>query len=214
MKHSPIVVCGLPRCGSSLTMQMLSAAGISCVGEYPAFEVTDDIEQEMNPYGQDVSLEAAEIFTGDFIERHQDHAFKLLDPHRILLPTGFSYRFIFLTRSRRQQTYSSLKMLRLMGEIKGGLSDYEIETMHEGMRKDEKEAFETIGKHEGSILKVRFEDLISHPDSTADRIAWFLNLPKESIALMARCVRPRSVTCYPGMLELDLLAEMKKNSPD
>lgn len=33
-----IFVSGLGRCGSSMTMQMLDAAGIPCIGDYPAYE--------------------------------------------------------------------------------------------------------------------------------------------------------------------------------
>lgn len=209
MTPSPIIVCGLPRCGSSLTMQMLSTAGIRCIGTYPAYEVTDEIQHELQPYGQDISLEAAETFTPEFMANNTDAAIKLLDPHRISLPTGFKYRFIFLTRSRRQQCYSQLKMLRLLGELKGGVSDTQIESMKSSLAKDEKAAFQEISKHEGSTIKVRFEDIISHPDATADRIKWFLDLPSESVALMARVVRPRSVRVYNGMLELDLMDEMK-----
>ena len=190
-------------------MQMLAAAGIRCIGKYPAFEVDDEVEHELQPYGHNVDLDAAETFTPEFMADNMDAAIKLLDPHRITLPTGIQYRFLFLTRSRRQQAYSQLKMLRLLGELKGGVSDTEMDRMKASLAQDEKAGYSEISKHQGSILKVRFEDLISHPDATADRLRWFLDIPMESIALMARCVRPRSVRVYNGMLELDLMEEMK-----
>ena len=33
-----VLVCGLARCGTSLTMQMLQAGGMRCAGRAPAFE--------------------------------------------------------------------------------------------------------------------------------------------------------------------------------
>ena len=36
-----LLVAGLGRCGTSLMMQMLAAAGLPCVGEFPAYEVPE-----------------------------------------------------------------------------------------------------------------------------------------------------------------------------
>jgi hypothetical protein len=38
MSAPVIVVAGLGRCGTSLVMQMLAAAGLPCVGSFPDFE--------------------------------------------------------------------------------------------------------------------------------------------------------------------------------
>lgn len=210
MTPSPIVVCGLPRCGSSLTLQMLSAAGIRCNGLYPSFEV-DDTDEDCAIEPASLQLpEPGETYSANFVKKWRDGAFKLLDPHRIELPKGFKYRFIFLTRSRRQQAYSQFKMMRLLGIIDGHLTQEDINHLRQDLAIDQKIGFQEISKHEGSILKVRFEDLISHPEMTADRLRWFLGLPIESVPIMAACVRPRSVTVYPGMLEIELMKEAQK----
>ncbi|MHB8286386.1 MAG: hypothetical protein ACYDD1_17175 [Caulobacteraceae bacterium] len=65
-----IIVSGLGRCGSSLTMQMLNAAGVHCVGSFPSFEGPE-----------------CEAFQEGFITAERwaavaGRAVKLLDPHR------------------------------------------------------------------------------------------------------------------------------------
>ena len=38
-----IVVAGFARCGLTLTMQLLDAAGLPCRGRYPDYEIAGDI---------------------------------------------------------------------------------------------------------------------------------------------------------------------------
>lgn len=187
---SPIVVCGLPRCGSSLTLQMLDAAGVPVVGEYPIYEPGLEFNEEL-------------VATLD------GKAFKILDPHENELPMGPSYRFIFLTRSRRQQTLSHLKMLRLTQNLKGRITDSDIALYEESLAKDRVASFEKIRTYEGRTITIGFEDLVARTGATVNRIAWFLGLDSTAEERMAKCVVPRSVSVYPGMLELDLIQDRK-----
>lgn len=188
MKSTPIVVTGLARCGSSLVMQMLEAAGVKCYGTAPYF------------------WPANKTRTKEEVEAMSDGAFKHIDPEDHKLPEGLKYRFIFLTRSRRQQTLSQLKMMRLLGVLNGTIGDLEIEQYEDSLRIAADKAFQIISGHEGSILKVAFEDLISRPASTVNRIAWFLGLETEDA--MQGCVKLRHATCYPGMLEAEVLTNL------
>ncbi|GAA5117062.1 hypothetical protein JIN84_17990 [Luteolibacter yonseiensis] len=191
MSLEPItIVCGLPRSGTSLMMQILDAAGIRCAGEYPAFE-------------------PAELLTGvtsEFIESNVGGAFKLLDPHLHSLPTGKNYRFIMMTRSRRQQSISMVKMMRLTQSVRPGpISGQTMEAMRNNIAIEEAEAIGAISLHGAPILKVRFEDIIERTTPTVWRIADFLNNWSEPE--MAAVVKPRSAVCYNGMLEVELVAE-------
>ena len=194
MNLSPIVVCGLPRCGSSLTLQMLDAAGVPVVGEFPAYE-PDVIEGQITP---------------EFLEAHPAAAFTFLDPHLNRLPVGPTYRFIFLTRSRRQQSLSQMKMLRLMGMIHGSVTDAQMQMHEESLQREERKSLEMIRQHEGIGILVRFEDIIARTESAVFRIADLLRLDGAAQERMRACVKPRSASMYPGMLEVELMAEARQ----
>lgn len=90
MSTASIAVAGLARCGTSLTMQMLAAAGIRTVGEWPAFEA------DGHHAGAGVAV-------------------KWLDPHRTPQPFRRGV-VIWLDRDPIQQAKSQAKLLReLMG---------------------------------------------------------------------------------------------------
>lgn len=190
----PIVVAGLPRCGSSLTMQMLDAAGVPVVGEFPAYE-PDGIEGQITP---------------EFLEAHPNAAFKFLDPHLKRLPVGPRYRFIFLTRSRRQQALSQMKMLRLMGMLQGSVTDAQMQMHEESLANEERKSLDMVRQHEGLTVVVRFEDIIARTESAVFRIADLLRLDSAAQERMRACVKPRSVSMFPGMLEVALMAEARQ----
>ena len=191
------IVCGLPRSGTSLMMQILEAAEIRCAGDYPAFE-------------------PAELLTGpskEFTLSMEGGAFKLLDPHLHPLPVGPNYRFIFMTRSRRQQSISMVKMMRHTKVIRSGpIDDETMDNMRAHLALDEAQALKAISLHGAPVLKVRFEDIIERTSPTVWRIADFLNIWKERE--MCECVKPRSATCFNGLLELDLVAEREERDAE
>lgn len=196
MNISPLitVVCGLPRSGTSLMMQILEAAGIPCAGDYPAFE----------PDGYHPP-------TDDLLDLIPGGAFKLLDPHRHPLPIGRRYQFIFMTRSRRQQSISMVKIMRFAKAIRSGpIPDERMDAMRESIAAEEALALAELEKHGAPLLKVRFEDLIERTSPTVWRIADFLKNWNERE--MIACVKPRSATVFNGMLELDLVAEREERT--
>lgn len=91
MNRPPIVVSGFGRCGSSLTMQMLAAGGVPCVGEPPDFEVSG----------------AAHRIAPEFIASCAGQAVKILDPHRVGLPGEMAV--VWLDRNTREQAASHAK---------------------------------------------------------------------------------------------------------
>jgi hypothetical protein len=172
---------------------MLDAAGIRCDGTHPTFE--SEAECATKPR------------TAEYITQWQDGAVKVLDPHVMTLPEGFTYRFLFLTRSRRQQTLSQLKFMRLIGALTGNIDDHQIAEYERRLQEDEAAALKAITGQIGSVLKIRFEDLVARTESAADRIACWLKLTPEQKAAMIAQVRPRSVSVYPGMLEIQMIEE-------
>ena len=93
-----IMVAGLGRCGSSLVMQMLSAAGVPCIGTFPGFEVLDHHRHRADDPHAWAAIAARK-------------AVKVLDPQLAPPPPGYAYRTIILQRDHAQQADSMLKLI-------------------------------------------------------------------------------------------------------
>src|SRR5271163_1780808 len=92
----PVVVTGFGRCGSSLVMQMLHAAGFPVTGEYPSFEC-----EEYHFGGVAPPAGASKILNLD-----------------CEAPPGGPYRWIWLDRNPAQQVKSQAKLLRELGGVR------------------------------------------------------------------------------------------------
>jgi hypothetical protein len=182
------LVCGFGRCGSSLVMQMLEAAGFPVTGEWPAFE---DDRVTMN-------LSAAAWRT-----QFMGSAVKVLDPQHTAPPAGLNYRGIWLERDHRQQAASQAKF----GAAMMGLPD-DRRTRRAYARSyaaDRPRALAIMSRLCGEYLIMQFEDLIRSPEDAADKIARYLNLQRPCIRIMANTVEDRHPDCLPGFLETTLL---------
>lgn len=189
-----IIVAGLGRCGSSLVMQMLAAAGVPTIGTYPDFE--DDLNMQLP------DLEAQR----EMAQRAPGHAMKLIDPHLHAPPVGYDYRTIFLTRHPVEQAKS---MLKLVGERNNRNARRAMEV---SVRRDTgiaRDAVTRIGS--GQFYNMPFEHLIHDPMGSADSIARYLHRYRDEpldVEAMARCVRRRPATCLPYLLEMELLSHV------
>lgn len=195
MKNPITIVAGLPRCGSSLVMQMLAVAGFRCAGEYPGFEPEESIESP----------------PPEFVDSFAGGAMKVLAPQRVLLPPGRDYRFIFLTRSRRQQAQSLIKFIQATGNAQGRtISQDGFDRMKESLRNDQAAALKIIEAHECPVIRIRFEDLIERSMLAVIAMVRFLDFEhdEERMEAMMKVIRPRSAQCYAGLLEIDLMEEM------
>ena len=192
MTKPTILVAGLGRCGSSLVMQMLAAAGVPTIGTFPAFE--DDLNMRLP------ALDAQR----EFVERCAGKAVKLLDPQLHAPPIGLEYRTIFLTRHPVEQAKSMLKLLGTRNDRKARRA------MEHVVRRDTGRAREAVIRiGDGRCLYISFENLIHDPDHSARSIAVWVGLDRRQpldVEVMARCVRRRAASCLPYMLELELLA--------
>ncbi|MGI8437570.1 MAG: sulfotransferase family protein [Chthoniobacterales bacterium] len=107
------VVSGLPRAGTSLMMQMLSAGGI------PPLTDHQRVADESNPRGY-FEFDAVKRLRSDqsWLEHARGHAVKII--HLLLreLPTdrGFKYRVLFLRRPLAEVLASQRAMLERQGK--------------------------------------------------------------------------------------------------
>lgn len=189
MVQATILVAGLGRCGSSLVMQMLAAAGVPTVGTYPDFEVVD----------------VAHALPADpcrWIDHILGKAVKVLDPHRRRPPGGPDYFTILLRRDYTEQARSALKLV--------GVADTRENrrAMAADLRRDmgaARRALLFAGAGRRGILDLTFEELILDPAWAARAIATYLGGDLDEAAMVA-CVRQRPTGCLPYMLEDQLVA--------
>jgi hypothetical protein len=197
MSEPVLVVAGLGRCGSSLTMQMLQAGGMPCVGTFPDLEV-----EETNHRDLDIHWLAS--FPG--------HAIKVLDPHISRLPREAKARVIWLDRDFREQAQSQAKMatafLRQPWPRASVLRDWAG-----GLREERRLAMNALRGRD--ILCLSYERLIRRPRETAWEIVAFCSpmwlLKADAMAAAVRKDDPR---CSPDLaMECALVAEAEAALP-
>lgn len=182
-----IIVSGLGRCGSSLVMQMLAAAGFEVTGEYPAFE------------DGRVNLPSTEnLWSGEW----NGKAVKVLDPHRSNLHLS-NCKVIWLDRHIRQQAKSIAKFSQAMMGLK--FSPDQIRELECSLVRDRAICLAMFKKSGRPLLELYFDDLIKRPVAEAVRLASFTGTNSRK---MDGVVRKRSAECYPGLLEIELLASV------
>lgn len=188
-----IIVGGLARCGTTLMMHMLHAGGIPCIGTKPDFEVEEVNHRQVDPA---------------FLARHPGHALKLLDPHETPLPVGTRAVLIWLDRDPDQQARSQAKFVRM---TMSGIPMPNRSTLRRwaaGLRGDRAKA---LARFPGwPRLELKFEAIITGPETTAHQIAGFLCQwwPDLDVERMAAQVRPRPTDCAPDLaIELALSEE-------
>jgi hypothetical protein len=187
MSAPTIAVAGLGRCGSSLTLQMLAAAGFPVIGSYPSYEDSDEL--------------AALTWHPSF----EGRAFKLIDAHRWNeLPPKLDL-LIWLDRDEAEQAASQIKFamfFQSMGQITTGTRDMRRQ-MAGLLRRDRraaKAALEQIAV--GQRIEVAFEGLIRDAETelaaVSDALGQDIDWPRDVVV-------PRSAVCHHSMLEMQLM---------
>lgn len=193
MTYDVIGVCGFGRCGSSLVMQMLAAAGVPVTGDavYPGFE----------------DERVLALLTGGprrWITEARGAAIKFLDPQRYRLPAGPRYKFIWMKRDEREQAKSQIKFMEAMfpGSVRTDRPARLL--LAASYAADKPRALARLAEVSSDPpLTIAFEDLIRSPRATADTLAAYIGgLDADK---MAACVLPRNPKCYPGLMESKLL---------
>ncbi len=175
-----IIVSGLPRSGTSLMMQMLSAAGVEIV--------TDAIREADcdNPRGY-LELERVKKLkqNSSWLPEARGKAFKMVSQLLYDLPPGERYRVIFMERDLDEVLASQAKMLARLGRAAAP-------------RERIKPAFEThLEQLDGwlakqshiGVLRVSYNELLEEPIAHAQRISDFLERIMD-VEAMAAAVDP------------------------
>lgn len=177
-----LFVTGLGRCGTTMVMQMLQAAGVPCAGTYPAFE---DIP--VSPSGVDHV----------WLNQQGGKAVKWIDPTVTKVRHG-NGAAIFMTRDPAEQAKSQLKML-------GARNDRSARrAMAKGVQRDTRHARAIVANLFGAhfVLCLHYDKILRHPLYAANQIALFcdtMGLPFGADDVAAAVVHRRDARCAPDM---------------
>jgi hypothetical protein len=194
------IVSGYQRCGSSLMLQMLSAAGVPVFHDegmgYPSFETHNTTDRASDPR---------------WLDGLDGYAVKWLEPKHTVPPVGFNpdVRVLWMKRDYSQQAKSAVKFMHACG----------FECLSRDMRlvfaasyKRDEDSSLALWRERGAVHVQQFEQLIENPQQAAVEVCAFLNLNAD-VDRMAAVVRQRQTDCLPYMLEMTLIADRENARP-
>lgn len=191
-----VLVAGLGRCGTSLVMNMLHKGGM------PIYCDTGCI-------GNSCETDRIQLLprVSNWVADAQGKALKILDPYRWIMPQGYQYKIICLSRNAYQQARSQRKLIQ-------GTAG--IVFTKQAMRSVEKhipaeqakcvKALEKLIPKEEKILHLTFEHIIENPLAATMEIADFVwnDTNPDRVAQMRSVIKMRSPKCLEGFLENSL----------
>lgn len=160
-----IVVSGLPRCGTSLMMQMLANGGIEVVADHIRSADAD------NPRGY-FELEKVKKLKHDasWLPEVRGKAVKMVSQLLYDLPASECYRILFMERDMDEMLESQQKMLDRLGRKAAPR-----EEMKPAFLKHLERLFLWLGQQRNmQTLRISYNDLLQHPQEQARRVRDFL----------------------------------------
>ncbi|HET7206027.1 MAG TPA: sulfotransferase domain-containing protein [Terriglobales bacterium] len=184
------VVSGIPRSGTSLMMQMLSAGGM---------EILSDAQRSAdanNPRGY-YELEAVKSLAqnSQLIAQAEGKAVKVISSLLEHLPQRHEYRIIFMRRPLAQILASQERMLQRLGQAPAPASSQQVIKAFE--RHLQKIGSWLLTRPHIAVLYVEYESLLQNPLAEASRISQFLgcNLDLHSMARAVDATLHRERAC-------------------
>jgi LPS sulfotransferase NodH len=177
-KPAIIIVSGLPRSGTSMMMKMLEAGGIP--------PLTDEIRtaDKDNPRGYYEFERVKKLDEGDvaWLDQAGGKAVKVISALLKHLPSGYTYKVIFMQRSMAEILASQRQMLIRRGEPTDTISDEKMTGL--------------FSKHLGQVqtwiaeqpnvdvLYVSYNEILEDPTGNVEKINQFLGntLDQEKMA--------------------------------
>ena len=163
-----VIVSGLPRCGTSMMMQMLEAGGI--------LPMTDHIRKadEDNPKGY-YEFEKVKKIKEDasWLESCYGKAFKMVSALLYYLPNDKRYKVIFMKREMAEMLASQNKMLQRKGQNSDTISDEEMsKKLHKHLRKVEEWL---ANQNNIDVIYINYNDVINNSYENAQLVNQFVN---------------------------------------
>jgi hypothetical protein len=161
------VVSGLPRSGTSLMMQMISAGGMPVLTD--GLRSADD----NNPKGY-LEWEAAKSLpkNPELIAGAEGKVVKIISVLLLSLPKGYEYRVVFMRRPLEEIVASQDKMLRRLGKEVPPASNESVFTAFQQHLAKVKTWL--AQRSDVSVLYVDYAAVLQNPREEASRISEFL----------------------------------------
>ena len=186
-----IVVSGLPRSGTSMTMKMLAEGGLELL--------TDGVRtaDESNPEGYYEFEKVKELDrAGDlsWLDAARGKAVKIISYLLQPLPDTFNYRVIFMHRDLHEVIASQNRMLVQRGEPTGTDDDRMLALLEEHLKKV-KHAIATRSCFD--VIDIDYKDVLNEPRQHATRINEFvgggLDVERMAAAVDQKLYRTRAL---------------------
>ncbi len=174
------IVSGLPRSGTSLMMQMLAAGGMSALSDGERKADTD------NPKGY-LEWERIKQLPKDpsLIAEGEGKVVKVISQLLLSLPDGHEYRIVFMQRPMPEVLKSQEEMLKRRGTYEGGGGD--TSPIEQAFQRHLIEVNRWIaGKPNVKILRVHYHRVLRDPQTVADEVAAFLQVPLDIPAMVGQ----------------------------
>lgn len=186
------LVCGLGRCGTSMTMHMLKAGGHPVFADRPG------------------SLEHSRMTTlpGEHVwmQSVDGAAIKINDPHIFTPPMGLDYAAVFLTRDHYQQAKSMQKLEAEAGKKLDRSVRGDLRKKMNWLRKSEPRCIKILrGLVKGRFLERTFESVLRDPKTYAMQLEALTKKHQQlDIPAMVNVVRERGPETLPGFIETEI----------
>jgi hypothetical protein len=170
------IVSGLPRSGTSLMMQMLSAGGLPVLCDS---ERTPDVD---NPRGY-LEWERIKQLPKDpaCIAEAEGKVVKVISRLLLSLPEGHEYRVIFMQRPLAEVLASQDVMLRNRGTAKPAAGNAAIATAFESHLREVNAWLES--KSYVRTLRIAYHEVLRDGEAIGMRISDFLNVELDCTAM-------------------------------
>jgi Sulfotransferase domain len=167
LDDSIIIVSGLPRCGTSMMMQMLEAGGISIVSDHIRKPDED------NPRGYYEFEKVKEIKKNSgWLNDCLGKAFKIVSALLYDLPKDRKYKVIFMERNLEEMIASQNVMLDRQGIKHDGISDQDMAKKFEKHLR--KIAKWLANQRNIDTIYINYNEAIQNPHENAKRVNNFL----------------------------------------
>ncbi len=179
-----VVVSGLPRSGTSMTMKMLEAGGISLVIDGIR---TADEDNPKGYYEDERVKDLGEMDDKTWLANSRGKAIKVISYLLKDLPQSHNYKVLFMRRDVHEVLASQTKMLERRGEASQSSDQRMIELYDDHLWKVNR-----LLKREPhlDVIDVHYKAVLENPRAEAERIRDFLGLPIDA-AKMAGVVDKR-----------------------
>ena len=177
-----VIVSGLPRSGTSLAMQMLSAGGLPALSDGLRAADADNPRgyyewEPIKQLGQEPSC----------VAQAEGHAVKVISSLLFALPAGHEYRVIFMLRPLEEVLASQAVMLRNRGTEGPKVAPAAMLAALQAHLAQVDAWLRT--RPDFAVLKLNLHDVLADPRGQAESLARFVGLPLD-VTAMARQVDP------------------------